>query len=85
MLPDGCLIHLGRKDFETKLRRSRIDIAEIEGALLEVDNINESVVMLREDRPGDQRLVAYISFRRLTLLLRVPQSGVRLVKHCLST
>ena len=60
MLPDGCLIHLGRKDSETKLRGYRIDIAEIEGALLEVDNINESVVMLREDRPGDQRLVAYI-------------------------
>jgi acyl-coenzyme A synthetase/AMP-(fatty) acid ligase/acyl carrier protein len=60
MLPDGCLVHLGRKDFESKLRGYRIDIAEIEGALLEVDNIKEAVVMVREDRPGDQRLVAYI-------------------------
>jgi amino acid adenylation domain-containing protein len=60
MLPDGCLIHLGRKDFQTKLRGYRIDIAEIEGALLEVNNIKEAIVILREDRPGDQRLVAYV-------------------------
>ena len=60
MLPDGCLIHLGRKDFQTKLRGYRIDIAEIEGALLEVNNVTEAAVMLREDRPGDQRLVAYV-------------------------
>lgn len=60
MLSDGCLIHLGRKDFQMKLRGYRIDIAEIEGALLEVNNVKEAVVMVREDRDGDQRLVAYV-------------------------
>lgn len=60
MLPDGCLLCLGRKDFQVKIRGQRIDVAEIESALLEIDGIREAVVTAREDQPGDIRLVAYV-------------------------
>jgi amino acid adenylation domain-containing protein len=57
---DGCLIPVGRKDFQVKVRGNRIEIAEIETALLSLDNIQEATVALREDRSNDKRLVAYI-------------------------
>ena len=60
MLPDGCLIHLGRKDFQMKIRGHRIEPAEIEIALLDLDDIKDAVVILREDRSGDKLLVAYL-------------------------
>jgi len=60
MLPDGCLLHLGRKDFQVKIKGYRIEIAEIEMALLDHVAIKEAVVRVWEGRPGDQRLVAYI-------------------------
>jgi acyl-coenzyme A synthetase/AMP-(fatty) acid ligase len=58
--PDGCLFHLGRKDFQVKVLGLRVEVAEIEMALLERDDIQEAVVVAREDPPGDARLVAYI-------------------------
>jgi len=60
MLADGCLIHLGRKDFQVKIRAYRVEVAEVEMALLERDDIKEAVVVAREDRPGNARLVAYV-------------------------
>ncbi|MFC1716437.1 amino acid adenylation domain-containing protein [Candidatus Poribacteria bacterium] len=60
MAPDGCLYHLGRKDFQVKIRGYRIEIGEIEGALLALDCVRETVVIPREDMFGEQRLVAYI-------------------------
>ncbi len=60
MLHDGCLLHMGRKDFQVKLRGHRIEVAEIEAALLSTKNVKEAIVTLREDRPGDQRLVGYL-------------------------
>jgi acyl-coenzyme A synthetase/AMP-(fatty) acid ligase/acyl carrier protein len=60
ILDDGCLLHMGRKDFQVKLRGHRIEVAEIEAALLSTKNIKEAIVTLREDRPGDQRLVGYL-------------------------
>jgi hypothetical protein len=60
MLEDGCLFHMGRKDFQVKLRGHRIEVAEIEAALLSAGNIKEALVTLRDDGPGDQRLVAYL-------------------------
>ena len=57
---DGCLIHLGRKDFQVKLRGHRIEAAAIEAALLTVDGIKEAVVVVREDQRGEKQLVAYI-------------------------
>ena len=59
MLPDGLLFHLGRRDFQLKVRGRRIEAAEIEMALLDLDAIREAVVVAREDSYGDERLVAY--------------------------
>ena len=60
MRPDGCLVHLGRKDFQVKIRGQRVEIAEIEMALLDLETVQEAVVVAREDVPGHQRLVAYV-------------------------
>ncbi|HZA54679.1 MAG TPA: AMP-binding protein [Candidatus Udaeobacter sp.] len=60
MLPDGCLLHLGRKDFFVKIRGYRIDIDEIEMSLLECPGIKEAVVVAQNNNSGNERLVAYL-------------------------
>ena len=60
MLPDGCLLHLGRKDARVKLRGGFVDPAEVEAVLLGHVGLKGAAVVIREDRPGDQRLVAYV-------------------------
>ena len=59
MEPDGCLSYLGRKDFQVKVRGYRIETGEIEMALLRIPAIKEAVVVARQDRSLDQRLIAY--------------------------
>ena len=58
-LEDGNIEYLGRNDFQVKVRGFRIELGEIESRLLEHDGVREAVVVAREDRPGEQRLVAY--------------------------
>ena len=52
MLPDGCLIYLGRKDSQVKIRGYRVEVGGIEGALLGLDTIKDAVVIAQEDRAG---------------------------------
>jgi amino acid adenylation domain-containing protein len=69
-LPDGNIEYLGRIDNQVKIRGFRIELGEIETIISQYDEVKSSVVIVREDIPGDKRLVAYIvpqSERTLTI------------------
>ncbi|MDR3080816.1 MAG: amino acid adenylation domain-containing protein, partial [Streptomyces sp.] len=77
----GQLIFTGRADHQIKLRGHRIELGEIESAVAAQPGVTQAAVLLREDTPGDQRLVAYIVTKatpwdetacRTTLAQRLP-------------
>ena len=77
MRPDGCLYHMGRKDFQVKIRGYRVEPHEVEAVLFEHEAIVDAVVVAHTDQSGAQFLVAYV----------VPVQGIRLSvtrlrRHC---
>src|SRR5690606_11497292 len=58
---DGVLEHQGRMDFQVKLRGHRIELGEIEAVVEAQPGVSRAVALVREDQPGDQRLVVYLA------------------------
>ena len=58
---DGVIEYLGRNDFQVKIRGFRVEVGEVEARLAEYESVRAAVVLAREDRAGEKRLVAYLT------------------------
>jgi hypothetical protein len=70
----GSLEYLRRNDNQVKVRGYRIELGDIEAALVAIPDVRQAVLTVREVRPGDHRLIAYLSFSGSSAL---PESELR--------
>ncbi|MFE1251023.1 amino acid adenylation domain-containing protein [Streptomyces sp. NPDC058766] len=73
----GALEFLGRADDQVKIRGFRVELGEVEAALARHEGVAHAVAVLREDRPGDSRLVGYVLARNTELDVRGLRESVR--------
>ena len=59
-LPDGCLLHLGRRDFQVKIRGYRVETAEVEAFFTGTGRIRDAAVTAWEDASGERNLAAWL-------------------------
>ena len=59
-LPDGAIEYLERMDFQVKIRGFRIELGEIEAVMERYPGVRQAVAAVREEKPGDKRLIAYV-------------------------
>jgi amino acid adenylation domain-containing protein len=64
MLPDGCLLHKGRKGLRVKVRGYGVDLIEVEKTLRSHENIKDAVVIAKHGESGDSRMIAYFALER---------------------
>jgi len=57
---DGCLVHVGRKDFQVKIRGHRVELSAVEKALLDISQVKQAALRSWQDSRGAHRLVAYV-------------------------
>ena len=60
LLPDGCLLYKGRKDFRVKIRGIGVEMAEVEAALQSLPHVREAIAVSAEDQCGEQQIIAYV-------------------------
>jgi AMP-binding enzyme/Phosphopantetheine attachment site/AMP-binding enzyme C-terminal domain len=87
-LPDGNIEFIGRMDDQVKVRGFRIELGEVEGALRELDQVREAVVVAREDESGQKELIGYVVARqgqKLVVQEVREQLGRKLPQHMVPT
>jgi amino acid adenylation domain-containing protein len=76
---NGEIEFLGRVDDQIKIRGFRVEVGEVEAALLRDDAVEHAAVLLREDQPGDRRLVAYAVLRQTSVTAHELRTRLRSV------
>jgi acyl-CoA synthetase (AMP-forming)/AMP-acid ligase II/thioesterase domain-containing protein/acyl carrier protein len=64
MDPDGCLYHLGRRDFQVKIRGFRVELEGVEATLLRAPGVSQAAVIVRANAQREATLVAYAAGNR---------------------